>query len=246
MTDKNCLSYWYPIIKNVPGVRTPETLILDLGDEGWSLAELLDGRVPEAATTARAFVRDAGESLGYPMFVRTGHGSGKHNWSRTCCVREQAAIPRHIAALVEWSHMVDMLGLPHSVWVARRMLAVHPLFRCTNYGDMPVVEEWRVFVRDGAVECVHPYWPTEAIEQGAPDLPDWRRYLTLLHRVPPPEVVEMARLAAAALGGYWSADVMFTNDGYYLTDMAIGERSYHWPGCKSLRGMQDAADAQRQ
>lgn len=122
------------------------------GPKGW----------PEFLTRLEA----AGDLIGWPVFLRTGQGSGKHQWKRTCYVQDAGELPYHVAALVEWSHLVDMLGLPTYVWAVRELLPVEPICTLPRYGDMPLTKESRVFVRDGKVLCSHSYWPEGAIAAG--------------------------------------------------------------------------------
>ena len=36
------------------------------------------------------------------------------------------------------------------------------------------------------------------------------------------------------MGGHWSVDILETERGWYVTDMALAPRSWHWPHCKAL------------
>jgi hypothetical protein len=179
---------------------------------------------------------DAACKLGLPFFLRTGHGSGKHDWRDTCCVRDIADARQHVLALVNWSQEVDMIGLPIAVWAARRMLDVVPFFVCAGYRDMPVVREWRFFIRDGVIECVHPYWPVGALRRGRPNIELWQERLPDLYAPTPDAARQIVEQAAPHFDGYWSMDVLEATDGYYVTDMAEGSRSWHWPDCEHERG----------
>ena len=231
---QNCLSFWFPILRD-GGVAVPRTEIFTLSPkDGWDMVRVLDGETSAPFDRVAAFVERCTAKLGLPMFLRTGEGSGKHDWDRCCNVTGELPVTRHIAALVEWSHLVDMMGLPHNVWVCREMLATDPLFRCTRYGNMPVVREWRFFIRAGLIDCWHPYWPTVAIEQGRPDDEDWRSEIEYLACPPPAAADALAARAACLFDGYWSLDLFEASDGYYVTDMALGEQSYHHTPCDRL------------
>lgn len=223
----NCLSYWYPRIEG--HVPTPETHILALGDDWPELNRVCEGEIPPPFHVVKDFYVSAGKTLGYPMFMRTGQGSGKHQWERCCYLQSANDIGSHIAGLVEWSLMVDMIGLPVNVWVARKMLSVLPSFRCRAYCNMPVVREWRVFVdRNEAIKSL-PYWPIDALEQGMPDNPDWRRRLPYLLGSCPHEGIKMAEIVGKLLPEQkWSVDILEACDGLYVTDMALAEQSWGW------------------
>jgi len=246
--DRNCLSYWFPRLERT-GVPVPRTEVIrvDDGENGWTLTAVLEGEEPPAFAPLVASIRAAASRLGYPAFLRTGQGSGKHEWKWTCYLAGPDYVPRHVGALIEWSHMVDMFGLPHGVWCVRQMLPVEPIVVLPTYQDMPLVKEVRAFVRGGRVVCHHPYWPLKAIADGfgcrangrvddgivayaaaafptAADEPHWR---PLAERV----------AAAFADDGAWSVDLLATRDGWYVTDMAEAGRSYHWPGCAEAGGL---------
>lgn len=232
--NMNCLSFWFPVLRDA-GVAVPQTEIFALSPkDGWDMMRVLDGGTSASFALAVAFIERCAAKLELPMFLRTGQGSGKHEWDRCCNVTGEFSVDRHVAALVEWSHSVDMMGLPHNVWVCREMLPTNPLFRCTRYGNMPVVREWRFFIRAGLIECWHPYWPVIALEQGAPDDAGWRAQIAHLSAPPPNEAHALAARAARLFDGYWSLDLFEASDSYYVTDMALGEQSYHDMPCERM------------
>ena len=61
-------------------------------------------------------------------------------------------------------------------FAGREFLELDWTFRAFH-GKMPVSTEVRTFLRDGAIECMHPYWPPEAISDWAePPQIDWSEY----------------------------------------------------------------------
>lgn len=226
---QSCLSHWYPLIQ--PVVPTPRTEIIRLGDNWRDLCALLDGEIPEVARDLNVSISSAATETGVPFFLRTGQGSGKHNWSRCCYVTDTEKILHHVYALVEWSETVDILGLPYDAWALREMLPTVPLFRCEGYGCFPVVREFRVFVSGPHVLYQVPYWPDGAIEQGRPDNADWQNILTEANELTDDErhdVEQLASICGRECGGKWSVDVLHTTRGWYVTDMAPAEMSYGW------------------
>ncbi len=238
--DKNCLSYWFPLIE-VAGLPVPETRIVRAGMD---LTPMLDGQTVKGVSGFLDELAKAADEFGYPVFLRTGHGSGKHDWSRTCYVTAPGQLGQHVYNLVEWSCTVDIAGLPTNVWAVREMLPTTPFF--TAFRGMPICREFRVFVDGPEIVCVHPYWPREALVEGFPsravhrgqhfrDLPeDFAKLyesLCVLPRYARARVAEMASRAGEYLGGKWSVDLIETERGWYLTDMAEAHRSFHWDGC---------------
>lgn len=227
--DRNSLAFWFPKIE-AAGLKVPRTKIVTTNAD---LLDLLDGKLPLGYGDFMHALVGACEHIGWPVFLRTGHGSGKHEWSRTCYVERPEALPSHVGALVEWSALVDVLGLPTNVWAVREMIPTAPLFTCAGYKGFPVTREFRFFVRDGEVEHAQPYWPADAVEQGRPDDPNWREALAWASDLAPSVRHHLAHIAAhagrAVGGGYWSVDLLEDRDGeWWLTDMAEGDRSFRW------------------
>lgn len=245
--NKNCISYWFPRLQ-AAGLQVPKTQIVKADCE---LSSLLDGQIPDGFEVFLAALTEAVKSIGAPCFLRTGQGSGKHQWSETCHVTDIDLLSRHVAALVEWSHLVDFMGLPHNVWAVRELLPTTPIATLPMYKGFPLTREFRFFVSDGVVICHHCYWPKKAAEEGfdyadgaaglevddeSPrKLPaDWETAYQQMSILWPREAVELMKLASAAgkaLAGNWSVDILETKRGWYITDVAEAARSFHWDGC---------------
>lgn len=237
--NKNCLSYWFSRIE-AAGLPIPETRIVRAEMD---LTPLVDGERVEGFDD---FLRDlwvAAEAIGYPIFLRTGHTSGKHEWSRTCYVADRKDLGQHVFNLVEHSCIVDFMGLPTDVWAVREMLPTKPVF--TAFHDMPICREFRLFVDGVKVICCHPYWPRASLIDGFPlcvvgdsnrELPEdfcekYERLLRLSSK-DKDAISDLASRAGKALGGEWSVDVIDTARGWYITDLALARDSYHWDGCE--------------
>jgi hypothetical protein len=244
--------------------EVPRTEIVQAGPHWDSLVESSD--VPSEFARGvfkrlcdeiwNAIVRMA---VGCPVFLRTGQGSGKHEWKRTCYLANPNAIPDHVSALVQWSDSAGVMGLPWDVWAVREMLPTSPVLTCEAYGGMPLAKEYRAFVRGGVVECLHPYWPLEAIRKGnycthrddagklAMDFPAVcsvcndaaSKAHAELSTLTPAERFELDVIAGAVAkrfdgrgDGYWSVDLLLTANGWFVIDMAQCRFSHHDPACK--------------
>jgi hypothetical protein len=229
--DKNCLSYWFPKLQ-AAGVPVPETHIV----RAPNLFSLLEGGTPEGFGEFIAELTALANSLGYPCFLRTGQGSGKHSWERTCFLQHADNIKQHVYELVEWSECVSLFGLPHDVWAVRKFLNTRPICLLPRYRNMPLVREVRAFVRGGKVECHHPYWPATAITDGFtpgihnPLAVEIIKEATDFDHGPALALAETVAKAFADDDAF-SVDVLETADGWYVTDMALAARSWHWPQC---------------
>lgn len=231
--DKTCLSYWLPKII-AAGVPVPKTKIIEAPPEVvLSLMQATNGE--ESDFNLRPFfdtIRNAAIEMGLPCFLRTGHTSGKHEWDRTCFVKSADIIEHHICALVEHSDCVDIIGLPYGIWAVREMLPTIPAGYCEAYRGMPICREFRFFVRNGNFQCWHPYWPREALDQGSPNFIGNFDYDEFCAREEFDDLTALAEKAGRAVGDYWSVDILETKRGWYVTDMAEGDKSFHWEGCR--------------
>ena len=238
--QKSCLSYWFPKIEALSTgamagrLFVPKTVIIRAKRH---LIDILDGDKAPADIKAEVDrvadeIKAAADRFGYPAFLRTGQGSGKHEWAHTCFIANSEVIPQHIYSLVEWSEMVDMMGLPYNVWVVREFLKGDVAF--TAFAGMPVAREFRVITKDGAVGHIQPYWPGESLEDAVED-PDWMTKLEEHYRLDDATQTLLGELSAEiarAIGDDWSMDWFYVpaENRWYLTDMAPAEQSYQWEG----------------
>ena len=223
--ELNCLSYWYPKIVNE--VPTPDTTI---HTTEVNLIEMIDGTTPKGFNEFISIMGRITDHAGYPCFLRTGMTSGKHEWPKTCFLTSRHELGSHVYALVEYSEMADLVGLPYNVWVVREMLPTKPIG--ITMSGMPVTREFRCFVDGGDVKCVHPYWPKESLREG---VPEGYNEMCSISAGESEEVSGLAAKAGKAVGGAWSVDVLWTEKGWYVIDMARAEDSWHWPNCPNGR-----------
>lgn len=229
--DKTRLSYWFPLIQ-AAGIPVPKTVILPAltpQEEG----QLTDWAAGEGSYEGLPYlvgdINQAAVLFGYPVFLRTDYSSAKHSWSGSCLLDSERNIKSHIQSIAEYSIMADLMGLPIDTWVVRELLPTKPVFHA--FSDMPIVREFRVFVRDGKIDHFQPYWPVHALE-GQTEEPKWRELVDELNTITPEERVKVEELALrvnAAVPGYWSVDCLdVVGRGWMVTDMAEGDKSYRY------------------
>lgn len=235
--NRNDLAYWFPKLE-ATGVPVPRTTIVKVeGPRLWA-SELGAGEKDSVSLAPLlAKLTEAANAFGYPVFLRTGIGSGKHNWEDTCFVPNAESIRSHVASLIEWSECVSMIGLPYDTWAVREFLPLVTTFKAFH-GKMPINKERRYFVEAGKVLCAHPYWPSFALEGHVPDeVTDWAFRLEELNASTRDEMnhlTEMSQVVSRAFDGAWSLDWAATNDPkrpWVAIDMAVASESFHWPGC---------------
>ena len=235
MPDKNCLSYWYP--KVVGSVPTPKTEILEMSNDCRDgIIKILDGEL-SYARNIKPFCKKieylVKSEFSYPVFLRTGQTSGKHDWKNTCFLERKEDIRSHVIDLSEFSLMAEMPnGINFDVWVVREFLEIEPVGFCKLYGNMPLTKEFRFFVSDGEIVCWHPYWPEYAIEEGGLELSN-ETYLSLCDiNYDKEKLFDMVRVVASRLPGDWSVDFLLTKKGWYFIDAAEASKSWHWDNCE--------------
>lgn len=242
MVDKNCLSYWYPRLVAY-GLPVPTTEIVEWHGEPGALVEITNGKEPDGIAAFEAELMQAALRISKsgPWFLRTGQTSNKHRWRESCFVTDLDKISKHIGSLVEFSHIADFFGLDHEVWAVREYLPVDPIDYLPSYEGMPLVVEARAFARHGGIVCAHPYWPRDAILDGyrrdTTTSPEWKNSIADRGAADPetldgwkPIADHAARAFADEPEGF-SIDLLKTRRGWYVTDMALADRSFHWPGC---------------
>jgi hypothetical protein len=201
----------------------PKTIIIhtDL-----PLIQLLDGQTSEGIDSFISEIKSAISKVGTPAFLRTGHLSNKHDWKKSCFITKESDIISHVVNLVEMSCLATMdRVIPIDFWAVREFIKTEPYFSYFP-GDMPITKERRFFVRNGTIECHHNYWDRKAFKDDI----DEKKFKAMadLSEEDKKELSKMALYVGGMFSGYWSLDFLKGKDGqWYLTDMAIGEQSYH-------------------
>ena len=227
----NSMFYWWPIVKDLD-VSMPKTILIR--HEGAFKGKLsyspIDGNPDQYFLDMFEGVKKAAKEIGYPVFIRSDELSNKHDWKDSCYVETEDQLYSHICNILEFTAMA--FGLSFYGVAVREFLALNWRFT-SHWGKMPVAREFRMFVRDGELECWHPYWPPSAILE--PSIENWYAVLKEMQTLADGELAylkDMAETVGKAVEGYWSIDLCQTKMGrWYMTDMAIGEDSYHWGTC---------------
>jgi len=225
--NKNNMAYWFPLLKQIK-MRVPKTILVHTGD--CELIGLLDGEMPEKADIFFARLKSAILEIGFPCFLRSGMTSNKHSWKDSCFIESLKNLHGHIGSILEYSVLANIAGLPldYSIWAVREIIPTKALFY--DFHDMPITKERRVFIKDGKLICNHPYWPSNCFKREHSE--NEIRELQYISDDSYKELQLMAEYIGRWFTGYWSIDFLLdTKDNWWVTDMAVGERSYHYPGC---------------
>lgn len=235
---KTHMGYWLPKIRDA-GLPIPNTILMPMPDDAISdLWRTFDVLPPEGAWPAFVeTVKAEADKIGFPLFLRSAYTSGKHEWDKTCFVRDRAALGEHMSQIAYFSECCGVgmgtVRCSWKTWALRELLPTTPVGVCPNYGNMPVCKEFRFFAEYGKVLCWHPYWPRFSLERGGCDLSD-ESFAALSTPDNLAELTAMAETASRVCGGAWSVDFLQTERGWFLTDMATAETSWHWEDCPRL------------
>lgn len=230
---RSSMRTWYPILKEVEGVQTPDTEWVEI--RSWEKAQEFTEGVPMGLVDDQAVI-DAIESVGGPpAFIRSDQASNKHGMEKASKVTstDPEHVHDHVFETLMFNELAGFEALPYTHLAVREWLDLKHEF--TAFRGTPIASELRYFIRDGEVECCHFYWPYDAIRD--PERGDWRVLLEQVRRHAEAEgqgrVWALADRVAREFDGYWSVDFAETFDGeWYAIDMAVGKASWHPGECE--------------
>ena len=240
--EESSMLYWWPKIKDLD-IPQPKTNFVNVNtDEILEVLNRKQDTIPQEKE-----IRELADSSGYPVFVRSDHLSAKHSWKDTCYVPDSDSLMSHIYRIAEDSLMMSMMGElgPNAIFV--REFIPLDMAGFTAFEDFPVSKEVRCFVRNGVLECVHPYWFDDAVSEvnntvkkigtGEPVSQEhWKKMLAEMNVLTDKDTADIERdvkTVATKFDGYWSVDfAKGTDEKWYLIDMARGEMSFHLAGCE--------------
>ena len=235
---------WFPKIKDLP-IPQPKTEIVQIPHK--KFIELIDGN-STLSEYSEQFSQIMDSLKPFPIFLRTDNSSQKHSFKKTCRLPNKESLLGHILELVDSNMALDLVD---NAIVFRKWLDLDAGFVAFN--GLPINVEARLFINHGMVQCVHPYWPEDAIEswwnskktfetQFDTKLPfqindSWKEILESQNDIvlQSASILEKyAKLIIDRMGNdFWSIDFALGRDGkWYLIDCAAGEVSYHYPNCK--------------
>ncbi len=227
--DKSSMFLWYPLVKDLP-IPQPKTEMYRFTEDE-SEQNLSNDFAPESVYDA---IKVMAERIGFPLFMRTDFSSCKHGWENTCYVPSLDRLEPNICELTCESSMQGFMTYEDNGIVLREFVPLVTGFTAFH-GNLPINKERRYFIRDGKVQCHHPYWYPDAIT-GHTKQDNWRFLVGRLNRETKPEIKLLtgyAEMVGTVVEGYWSVDFAMGKDGkWYLFDMAEGDKSFHWLECE--------------
>jgi len=235
MNKLNSIFTWLPLVEKV--VPTPRTVLIP-EEPKVDPSAALSGRpdagfkhLVDAASLTAA-------KMGFPIFIKTGQVANKHDWKNSCYVTNFDQIPKAIANLLEFTEM-QMFGPSFDGIAVRQFLKLDYRFHAFN--GFPVAREFRFFIKNGEVQCRHPYWPASSLQEVTSK--HWLKKLRAMQGLGSGEQkildlysrkISRAVESLGAPDNYWSLDFCIDaeQNNWWLTDMATGDESYHYTSCK--------------
>lgn len=232
--DQNSMFYWYQKVKDLD-IPQPRTESYRFTKDEFKAIRDEEGIMPSIYENCFSVAK----KIGYPLFMRTDNSSVKHSWKKTCYVPSEDVLKSHIMELLTESAMQGWMSYVDRGLFFRELLELEVGHKygvpfTAFFGEFPVNKERRYFIKDGAIQCFHPYWYPPAIHDASyPDYQDTLDYLNKETNEEKKLLSEYALKVADVMDGYWSVDFAKALDGkWYLIDMARGEDSFHWLECR--------------
>ena len=168
---KNSMFYWYPKIKDLD-IPQPKTEMYKFNKEEFKIIQHEEGIPKTLYNNCLPFA----EKIGFPLFMRTDNSSCKHGWEKTCYVPDKKSLKHHIFELLSNSAMQGWMSYVDTGLVFREFLELNYGYYkgekfTAFYEGFPVNKERRYFIKEGKIQCHHPYWYPDAIRN--PSIDNW-------------------------------------------------------------------------
>jgi hypothetical protein len=225
---KSCITYWFPKLKGLP---VPKTFIIKTDITASEQFRYIDNDniIEDKIQKLVSDIKNHASRLGYPIFLRTGQTSAKHDWKNTCFVSNEKKIRYHIDRIILFSCVVDIFGLPADIWAVREFLHLDYAFKA--FDDMPISKEFRFFIDNGKITHEQFYWPENSIEN--PSIKNWKKELKIMSVLGSDrnKVFKLVQKIADKFKDdiSFSVDICKTiNGNWYITDMAPANVSFKY------------------
>ena len=172
--EQNTMFYWYPKIKDLD-IPQPKTLSYQFTKR--ECKKIQEEKIPKTFVEK---VMPIADKIGYPLFMRTDNSSCKHGWKKTCYVESKESLPMHLFELLSTSAMQGWMSYNDNGLFFREFIELDYGYYggkkfTAFYGDFPVNRERRYFINNGKIQCHHPYWYPDAIQNSSINIqyPGW-------------------------------------------------------------------------
>lgn len=235
----NCMSNWYPLIKDLD-INIPKTKLIHFPLEEYEqdCFNLFDGG--NLSSKLKKFENkliEEASNFGTPLFMKSGTFSSKHDWENTCFVKDNNKI------FSQWLNIIYnslMMGASSSHYIVLREF-IDTKKELYAFNNLPITKERRYFFEKDKVTKHHPYWPPKSLENQNTNLTDWKDLLDKINKESLSEILllkEKSLLVGKKLSKLhdnWSIDWLEDKNGnWWLIDVAVMEKSFIWADYKNL------------
>jgi hypothetical protein len=241
MIAQDSAKFWFPKLASHPWqwMRDwlPKTVLIDYSEE--ALSPSLRGEHTAEYDRLYYAVDNAIAEMDGPAFIRTDITSAKHAGRSAYIVEKEEDLNHALLTTLSHSQLKTYHGkMKASAIMVREFIKVKA--DRTAFGGLPIGKEWRIFADQRGVQCVHGYWPKEALIEHMDDGQPPRESPCPTDYWIRTDALDAAAEAAKAMGGLkWSVDFAEDVSGkVWLIDMATAANSYHPLVCK-FSGLDD-------
>ena len=239
-TNKNLLSYWFPKIENVKGLKVPKTVTIDVPVD--IFAAIVNDEIGKNLDQITEFVKTeiAPKITSHVMFIKNGCFSNKFDFRHSITNRER--ILDDFLAIQYASACLGTGGI--SEINLREVIPHNPAETAAIYGGMPLRTEIRVFYDFDERKILYSanYWDYDYVRPNLHERSDKIIFDACKDEIQ--NGYEQNREAAESavneamrdveLTGRWSVDILIDEKGgLWLIDMAVAERSAYWDKSKA-------------
>ncbi len=238
--NENNFSKWYPKVKDC-GIRQPVTAYFDVPEElieAFFMTHDEDDRDKIYNWVKTELIPQIPDNLrNKPVFVKNGTFSNKFDFKTCATFTEPCSLTSSLIEINYNSFLFDAGGA-NEVVVRERIPYDARKTPCI-YNGMPLRNEFRVFYdfdKHAVLYAVN-YWDYDycirAIRNNATDLVVFDAMQCLLtqgynENVDSAVTLVDMHMKNVDLKGKWSIDIMMTDEGFWLIDMAVAEQSAYW------------------
>lgn len=236
----NCLSNWFPLVKDL-NINIPKTKIIHFPLEIYEkdCFDIFDGK--EVSKKLEQFEKkliQEVEQFGYPCFMKSGTFSSKHDWEKTCSIKNPKDSFKHWLNIM-YNGMVYGAGGSHFIVLRELIDTKKELFAFNN---TPITKERRYFFENNKITKHHPYWPPQSLKNNIKNNKNWEEVLDDINHESLEEIKLLKKLSLKVgkqlekLHKNWSIDwLKDINGNWWLIDVAVMEQSYCWNEYKNLQ-----------
>ena len=217
--DNNSFTQWFKTAKKIAKVPATVTIPVPM-----SLYDLVKWQgYPLCYTTFKRHIEKISDDFGYSFFLRTDYKIHEHNYEGACFIQNKGELIEHITELIKHSFIRD---IPYTAFVFQKLIDANAAWYVKQYGNMPVRREFYIFIEDGKINYIQPYWLPKLVSilDEKPD--NWQELLETVNTLTYDDVKELQDTSLAIcknLRGNWAFHYLAGKDGWYLINMSLAD-----------------------